>query len=129
MVDATDANENDQGESTDMETDTELQTQTHPTSLNKEFYHVDYMHASKFITTLTSIAHHHNHYPKIKLERRLHKQNKAWRVVTTVSCRTEVLDGLSMNDFHIAMLVDVEVGRDTVKCWLLEEEESDRKHI
>ncbi len=101
----------------------------HPIALEKEFYHADYMDASRFASIVAAVAHNNNHYPKICLERRLMKREKAWAVVTTVSCRTETLKGLSSHDFHIAMLIDVEAERDEVQRFLLDGEDSLKKHI
>jgi hypothetical protein len=54
------------------------------------------------------------------MEQRLMKKEKAWRVVTTtVQCYREVLGGLSFHDFHIAMMIDMEVSREQVQSLLL----------
>lgn len=90
-----------------------------PFALEKEYYHQNYIDASRFASIVASVAHNNNHYPKIILERRLMKKEKTWRVVTTVQCYTEVLGGLSFHDFHIAMLIDVEVSREHVQKLLL----------
>lgn len=100
-----------------------------PTAISKEFYHANYIDASRFISIVSAVGHNNNHYPEINLERRLMKREKAWRVVTTVKCRTETLDGLSSHDFHIAMLVDVEVGREDTQRLLLDDKDSMKKHI
>mmetsp|Transcript_15215 Transcript_15215/g.18517 ORF Transcript_15215/g.18517 Transcript_15215/m.18517 type:complete len:218 (-) Transcript_15215:903-1556(-) len=86
-----------------------------PVALEKEFSHMDYLSGSRFVSILAAVAHNNNHYPSIKLERRLLKKEKAWEIVSTVTCYTEVLDGLSFHDFHIAMLIDVEVARVNVQ--------------
>jgi pterin-4a-carbinolamine dehydratase len=86
-----------------------------PLALEKEYYHQTYIDASRFASIVASVAHNNNHYPKIIMERRLMKKEKAWRVVTTVQCYTEVLGGLSFHDFHIAMMIDVEVSREHVQ--------------
>jgi len=99
-----------------------------PQYLQKEYYHSNYIDGSKFISKIAAVAHNNNHYPSIHLERRLMKKEKAWRVVSTVICHTVVLEGLSFNDFHIAMLIDVEVDRNEVKSLLVQEEESLKKH-
>jgi hypothetical protein len=65
----------------------------------------------------------------ITIERQLMKREKAWRVVTSIKCRTETLGGLSFNDFHIAMLIDVEAGREEARKLILEDEDSLKKHI
>jgi Pterin-4a-carbinolamine dehydratase len=91
-----------------------------PFGLENEYYHQNYIDASRFASIVASVAHNNNHYPKIILERRLMKKEKAWRVVTTVQCYTEVLGGLSFHDFHIAMMIDVEVSREHVQKLLLQ---------
>lgn len=120
-----------------------------PTSLARDFYHENFLEASQFVTKIAAIGHVNNHYPSILLERRL--LSKAWQVVTRVECRTPTLEGLSYNDFHLAMVsrafddvvafrkpnlipfflmlqqVDIEVARPEVKKLLLSEEESQRK--
>ena len=101
----------------------------HPTALEKEFYHANYMDGSRVAAIVAAVAHNNNHYPTITLERRLMKREKAWRVVTTVTCRTETLDGLSSHDFLIAMLIDVEVNREEVQKFILDDEDSFKKHI
>jgi pterin-4a-carbinolamine dehydratase len=99
-----------------------------PQSLSKEYYHSNYIDASKFASIVAAVAHNNNHYPSIILDRKLMKREKAWRVVTTVKCRTETLGGLSFNDFHVAMLIDVEAGREEVRRLLLSIEDSLKKH-
>lgn len=100
-----------------------------PKSLTKEFFHPDFICGSKFISIVSAVAHNNNHYPKISLERRLMKREKAWRVVTKICCYTPTLGGLSFNDFHVAMLVDVEVARPEMDGILIAESESSKKHI
>ena len=95
-----------------------------PQSLQKEFYHANYIHRSKFTSLVAAVAHMNNHYPTLSLEQRLEHKEKAWSVVTTVKCHTLALGGLSFNDFHIALLVDVEVAREGTRpllCWNDEE--------
>lgn len=100
-----------------------------PKAVQKEFYHENYLDASRFVSIIASVAHMNNHYPSISIERRLMKQEKAWRVVSTVTCSTETLGGLSFNDFHIAMLIDVEVSREATQKLLLDESDSYKKHV
>jgi len=100
-----------------------------PKSLAKEFFHPDFICGSKFISIVSAVAHNNNHYPKISLERRLMKREKAWRVVTKVCCYTPTLGGLSFNDFHVAMLIDVEASRPEMDRILIAESESLKKHI
>ncbi len=99
-----------------------------PNSLSKTYYHSNYIDGARFASIAAAVAHNNNHYPSIFLERRLMKREKAWRVVTTIKCRTETLGGLSFNDFHIAMLIDVEAARSDVQSLLLEEKDSLKKH-
>lgn len=73
-----------------------------PWALTRCFQHVDYMQAAKFLSILCAVAHNHNHYPNIQLKRQLYA--KQWRIITTVTCHTTLLQGLSYNDFHIAMV-------------------------
>lgn len=97
-----------------------------PVSLMREFYHSDYLTASRFVSHVAAVGHNNNHYPSIFLERRLLK--KAWQVVTTVRCQTPTLGGLSHHDFFIGTMIDVEVGRPEVQKLLLTKEASQRKH-
>jgi pterin-4a-carbinolamine dehydratase len=91
-----------------------------PFALEKEYYHRNYVDASRFASIVASVAHNNNHYPKNIMEQRLMKKEKAWRVVTTtVQCYREVLGGLSFHDFHIAMMIDMEVSREQVQSLLL----------
>ena len=99
-----------------------------PLSIQREFCHINYVDGSRFITKVAAVAHNNNHYPSIKLERRLMKKEKAWRVVSIITCDTEVLGGLSFHDFHIAMLIDVEVNRSDAKQLIVDENESLSKH-
>lgn len=93
-----------------------------PLSLSREFLHPDYLSGAKFVHRMAAVAEINNHFPVISLERRLLSRQKAWQVVTTVKCRTEVLQGLSHNDFHIAMLMDAELVRPEVKALVREAE-------
>ena len=85
-----------------------------PMYIHKEFCHRNYLDGSKFISKLAAVAHNNNHFFSMKLERRLMRMEKKWKIITTIRCHTEVLGGLSFHDFHIAMLIDVEVARDDV---------------
>jgi len=100
-----------------------------PLFLSREYFHPDFLSGSRFLSIVAAVGHNNNHYPKITLERILMKREKGWRVVSTVCCSTETLGGLSRNDFHIAMLVDVEVGRPEFHHLFLKEEESLMKHV
>ena len=103
-------------------------TTTTPSSIYREYYHDNFMDGSKFVAQVAAVAHNNNHYPCIELERRLMKREKAWRVVSVVKCFTPTLGGLSYNDFHLAMLVDVETARPEVADLILDGEASLKKH-
>lgn len=76
-----------------------------PTGVVREFYHQDFLAGAQFVSKIAAVAHVNNHYPSILLERRL--LPKAWQVVARVECRTPTLEGLSYNDFHLAMVSQV----------------------
>ena len=89
--------------------------------LVRVFHHDSYANASKFTNILTAIATQHNHYPpKIMLQRKLGK--KEWKITTTVECFTPTLEGLSFHDFHIAMMIDVEIARPHIQSMLQQKE-------
>lgn len=79
---------------------------TTPCGLERDFFHKDMMDGAQFVAKIAAVGTIHNHYPSILLERRL--LPKAWQVVTRVTCRTPTLEGLSYNDFYIAMVSLVE---------------------
>lgn len=89
------------------------------TVISREFLHNSFLDASKFAQQLSFIAFNNNHYPKISIERRLGKGK--WLFVSTAQCSTEVLRGLSFNDFQLCMLIDVEIETPTVKKMMAEE--------
>lgn len=99
-----------------------------PLSLFREFYHDNFVTGSRFLSHVAAVGHLNNHYPFLSLERRLMKREKAWRVVTCVKCFTPTLGGLSYNDFHLAMLIDVEVSRPEVSQLVVEDDRSLKKH-
>ena len=99
-----------------------------PLSIYREYYHDNFITGSRFVTQVAAVAHNNNHYPCITLERRLMRREKAWRVVSVVKCSTPTLGGLSYNDFHLAMLVDVETARPEVAGLILAGDESLKKH-
>jgi len=103
-------------------------TCTAPASICREYYHDNFITGSRFVAQVAAVAHNNNHYPCISLERRLMKREKAWRVVSVVKCFTPTLGGLSYNDFHLAMLVDVETARPEVAELLLGGDGSLKKH-
>lgn len=90
-----------------------------PQALIREYHHRDYMSASTFISKIAAVGDLNNHFPKISLERKLISKEKRWEVTTTVRCHTVTLGGLSRNDFHVAMLIDVETARPEVNQYLI----------
>lgn len=84
-------------------------TSSTPKSIYKEYHHESFTQGSKFITCLASLCHVHNHFATFLLERKLgERASSSWIYVTTVTCHTPTLEGLSYNDFHLAMMIDVE---------------------
>jgi len=81
-----------------------------PFSIQREFQHSDFIQASQFLTSLAAVAQLNDHYPTFRLERRMDKKHKVWKVYTTVECRTFVLQGLSHHDFFIATVCRSVVG-------------------
>lgn len=75
-----------------------------PTALWREFHHADFLAGARFVSILAALGHVNNHFPSIHLERRLNSKKKTWEVVTAVRCFTPTLQGLSHNDFHVAMV-------------------------
>ena len=73
-----------------------------PFALYREFHHPTFLSGADFTRIIAALAEMNNHYPTISLERRIEK--KAWKVISTVRCHTFVLGGLSVNDFHFAMV-------------------------
>jgi pterin-4a-carbinolamine dehydratase len=85
-----------------VEKDWRLVPEDSPTGLVRDFHHKDFMDGSQFLAKIAVVAHMNNHYPSIHLERKL--LPKSWQVATTVKCSTPTLEGLSYNDFYIAMV-------------------------
>lgn len=73
-----------------------------PTELTRSFAHPDFMSGSAFLNQVAAVAQMNDHFPSLKLERKLDPKRKQWRVVSTVTCHTFVLQGLSHHDFFIA---------------------------
>jgi pterin-4a-carbinolamine dehydratase len=100
----------------------EAQRKLLPLNIYKEFHHENLLQGTKFISSLASLCLVHHHFASFHLERRLmsriEKNNvtsdsstlssSGWNFVTTVTCCTPTLGGLSYNDFHLAMMIDVE---------------------
>jgi len=90
------------------------------TSLVRTFEHPDFVTGSKFVQQVSFLAFNNDHYPKIRLFRKLGKRK--WQVFSCVELKTDVLDGLSFRDGELAMFLDVECGREDVKKLLIEED-------
>jgi pterin-4a-carbinolamine dehydratase len=73
-----------------------------PMSIVREFVHSDFLSGSRFLQCLAAVAQINAHYPSFLLERRVVQKN--WMVVSTVTCHTTVLGGLSTHDLHLAMV-------------------------
>lgn len=89
-----------------------LQSTLHPdwslhsesTVLQRRFLHEDYGKGARFVQTVAAAAEQQAHFPRtVQLERRIAKSG-AWSTATVVECQTVVLRGLSINDFHLAMV-------------------------
>jgi pterin-4a-carbinolamine dehydratase len=95
--------------------DTTTTTATIPQTLTREFLHPTYLAGARFLHKIAAVAQLQNHFPSsLLLERRLLRKN--WQMVSRIECRTTVLGGLSMHDFHLAM---VGFPRMTDACVLL----------
>jgi hypothetical protein len=74
-----------------------------PRYLVREFRHPDLGSGGRFGAVVAAVSEIQAHYPRrIVTERQVVK--KSWVVSTTVLCQTQVLGGLSINDFHLAMV-------------------------
>lgn len=73
-----------------------------PTRLTRSFEHSDFMSGSSFLNHVAAVAQMNDHFPTLSLERKLDSRLKQWKVVSTVSCHTFVLEGLSHHDFFLA---------------------------
>jgi pterin-4a-carbinolamine dehydratase len=84
------------------------------------------LQAARFVSILCAVAHQHDHYPQVHLQRQLvTTPTKQWLVTTTVTCHTTLLQGLSYHDFHIAtvcvfynMIYVVIILPLLLVCWL-----------
>ena len=72
------------------------------TAISRDFVHPDFITGSSFLTHMAAVAQINDHFPSLTLERRLDSRKKAWHVVSTVTCSTKVLQGLSHHDFFLA---------------------------
>ena len=70
--------------------------------LIREFVHPDFLAGAAFTSKIAAVSAMNDHYPSLQLHRRIVRKN--WEVVTQVRCHTLVLGGLSMHDFHLAMV-------------------------
>ena len=57
----------------------------HASSLSREFVHPDFMAGSTFLRQVAAVAQMNDHFPSLKLERRLNPRQKSWDVVSSVS--------------------------------------------
>jgi pterin-4a-carbinolamine dehydratase len=73
-----------------------------PTQLTRSFTHPDFLSGSAFLNHVAAVAQMNDHFPSLLLERKLDSKRKQWGVVSTVTCQTVVLQGLSHHDFFIA---------------------------
>ena len=73
-----------------------------PTQLTRSFEHPDFITGASFLTHVAAVAQMNNHFPSMRLERRLDSKRKQWVVESTVTCHTFVLQGLSHHDFFVA---------------------------
>jgi pterin-4a-carbinolamine dehydratase len=74
-----------------------------PSCLVREFAHPTFGAAGRFASLVAQTSEVQAHYPEsLLVERRVVR--RSWTVTTTVRCRTTVLGGLSLNDFHLAMV-------------------------
>lgn len=76
----------------------------HATSIRREFVHQDFMTASSFLNHIAAVSQMNDHFPSLQLERRLNSRQKVWSIVSSVSCSTRVLQGLSRHDYFLAMV-------------------------
>lgn len=73
-----------------------------PTHLTRSFVHPDFIAGASFLNHVAAVAQMNDHFPSVTLERKLDSKRKQWLVVSTVSCHTFVLQGLSHHDFFVA---------------------------
>jgi pterin-4a-carbinolamine dehydratase len=71
-------------------------------AITREFVHADFLAGSSFLTHIAAVAQMNDHFPSLALQRQLDSKKKAWRVVSSVTCSTKVLQGLSHHDFFLA---------------------------
>lgn len=96
---------------------------TPPAALQRKFRHPSYLAGARFLSDIVAaVATNQGHHPAtVVLEKRIAKGGGAWEFVTTITCSTQALGGLSYHDFHLASGVDVEAGREEARRWLTAE--------
>jgi hypothetical protein len=80
----------------------------------------DYIGASAFSSKIAIVGDLNNRSLAIFLERKVLSREKRWEVTTSIRCHTVTLAGFSRNDFHVAMLIDVEAARPEISHLLFE---------
>jgi pterin-4a-carbinolamine dehydratase len=91
-----------------------------PTQLIRSLSHPDFLSGSAFLNQVAAVAQMNDHFPSLHLERRLDSRRKQWRVVSTITCQTFVLQGLSHHDFFVATVRSLFVRsfvRSFVRLW------------
>lgn len=78
-----------------------------PIALIREYIHPDFYSGARFLNKIAAVAQMNGHFPTLKLDRVIVKNNKNWQVRSTCRCHTIVLGGLSKNDFYLAMVRNV----------------------
>jgi pterin-4a-carbinolamine dehydratase len=89
----------------------------YPIAIFREFVHSDFLLGARFLQKIAAVAELNAHFPSICLERRIVKKN--WQVFSRIRCHTRVLEGLSANDFHLAMVRFPTVLNLHVACYSL----------
>lgn len=72
------------------------------TELTRRFTHPDFISGSWFLQHVAAVAQMNDHYPALRLDRILDSRRKQWVVISTITCHTFVLQGLSHHDFFVA---------------------------
>ena len=70
----------------------------------------NFMRGAKLLTSVAAVSFNEGHFPTLTLERRIGR-GRRWQEVLVVKCHTAVLEGLSYQDFMLAMLIDVELDK------------------
>ena len=94
-------------------------TNESPLLLYREFNHIDYINAMHFMNQMSFLSINNNHYPKsISINHSIGRSKRC--VKSIIQLHTDLLCGLSFNDFHLATMIDVEIQRDGVKHYILD---------